>query len=77
MDTFNPKVRIIKSSKEFKKEIWQYTPSNCPCRLCKIFIQNIVVFFVCLFVVVFFVFFLYIYDLQFTKENKIYNSQVH
>ena len=41
MDTFNPKVRIIKSPKEFKKEIWQWTPNNYPCLLCKIFVQNI------------------------------------
>ena len=31
MDTFNPKVRIIKSPKELKKEICQWTPNNYTC----------------------------------------------
>ena len=34
-------MRNIKTPEEFKKKIRQWNPNNCPCRLCKIFIQNI------------------------------------
>lgn len=36
-----PEMKNIKSPEEFKKNIQEWTPNDCPCRLCKIFIQNI------------------------------------
>ena len=35
------KYRKVKSVKEFKAKIKSWVPENCPCRLCKIYIQHI------------------------------------
>ena len=34
-------IKKLTSVEQFKKQIRQWVPTNCPCRLCKIYVQNV------------------------------------
>ena len=34
-------IKVISNLEEFKKNIKTWTPTNCPCRLCKIYISDL------------------------------------
>ena len=40
-DILPTELKIILSPTLFKKKILEWTPKNCPCRLCKTYVQSI------------------------------------
>ena len=40
-DILPEKLKNIDNLEHFKKEIKTWTPDNCPCRLCKVYIESV------------------------------------